>query len=120
LPVSEINSQSPSSAHPTRCVKIRTDPRELTGTLSGTAAAGMQAGIGNVVAGSMFATAQSIAAGGAVPAAVTVAGAGITGITTAAAVGFVPSILSMGTASVSAMGAGIGAVANVTRWQREG
>jgi hypothetical protein len=80
----------------------------------------MQAGIGNVVAGSMFATAQSIAAGGAVPAVVTVAGAGITGITTAAAVGFVPSILSMGTASVSAMGAGIGAVANVTRWQREG
>jgi hypothetical protein len=34
----------------------------------------MQAGIGNVVAGSLFATAQSVAMGGAVPAAVSAAG----------------------------------------------
>lgn len=34
----------------------------------GSAAAGMQAGIGNVVAGSFFAGAQSVGAGGALPA----------------------------------------------------
>jgi len=33
----------------------------------------MQAGIGNVVVGSLFATAQSVAMGGAVPAAVSAA-----------------------------------------------
>jgi hypothetical protein len=34
----------------------------------------MQASIGNVVAGSLFATAQSVAMGGAIPAAVSAAG----------------------------------------------
>ena len=34
----------------------------------------MQAGIGNVVVGSLFATSQSVAMGGAVPAAVSAAG----------------------------------------------
>ena len=63
----------------------------------------------------MFATAQSIAAGGAVPVAVTVAGAGVTGVTAAAAVGFGPSILSVGTTAASALGAGVGVVANMTR-----
>lgn len=42
--------------------------------LLGTMAAGMQAGIGNVVAGSLFATAQSVAMGGAVPGLVSAAG----------------------------------------------
>ena len=37
-------------------------------------AAGMLAGIGNVVVGSLFATAQSVAMGGAVPAVVSAAG----------------------------------------------
>lgn len=68
----------------------------------------MQAGIGNVVAGSLFATAQSIAAGGAIPIAVTAAGAGVTGVSAAAAVGFGPTV-------VSAVGAGLGAAANATR-----
>jgi hypothetical protein len=84
-------------------------------SLSGTAAAGIQAGIGNVVAGSLFATAQSIAMGGAVPLAVTAAGAGITGVTAAAAVSVGPSVLSMGSVAASAVGTGIGVVANITR-----
>jgi hypothetical protein len=37
-------------------------------------AAGLQASIGNVVAGSLFATAQSVAMGGAIPAVVSAAG----------------------------------------------
>lgn len=45
----------------------------------GSAAAGMQAGIGNVVAGSLFAGAQSVAAGGALPAIGSVISAGISG-----------------------------------------
>jgi hypothetical protein len=45
----------------------------------------MQAGIGNVVAGSLFAGAQSVAMGGALPAAITAVGAGATGIVGAAA-----------------------------------
>ena len=81
---------------------------------SGTAAAGIQAGIGNVVAGSLFATAQSIAMGGAVPVAVTAAGTGVTGVTAAAAVGFGPSMISMGTTAASVLGAGVGVVANMT------
>lgn len=68
----------------------------------------MQAGIGNVITGSLFATAQSIAMGGAVPAAVTAAGAGITGMTAAAAANYGSSILS-------AVSAGLGAAANLTR-----
>lgn len=54
--------------------------------LSGSIAAGMQAGIGNVAAGSAFAVAQSIAMGGAIPAVVTAIGAGVgLGVGTAAA-----------------------------------
>ncbi|KAH9980653.1 hypothetical protein BJV74DRAFT_887670 [Russula compacta] len=56
------------------------------GPVAGTTAAGMQASIGNVVTGSLFATAQSIAMGGPVPAVIIVAGAGITGVATAAVV----------------------------------
>jgi hypothetical protein len=37
----------------------------------------MQAAIGNVAAGSLFATAQSVAMGGAIPVAVTAVGAGL-------------------------------------------
>jgi hypothetical protein len=95
-----------------RYVKRRTDQI----TLSGSTAAGIQAGIGaNVAAGSLFAVAQSIGAGGAIPVAVTAAGAGITGITAAAAVGFGPSILSIGTTAASFLGAGVGVVTNMTR-----
>ncbi len=43
----------------------------------GTAAAAIQAGIGNVVAGSLFATAQSVAMGGAIPTVITAIGAGV-------------------------------------------
>jgi hypothetical protein len=54
----------------------------------GSIAAGMQAGIGNVVVGSLFATAQSVAMGGAVPAAVSAAGgaAGAAGAVIAAVI----------------------------------
>lgn len=52
--------------------------------LLGTMAAGMQASIRNVVPGSSFAAAQSIAMGGPVPAVIVVAGAGITGVAAAA------------------------------------
>ena len=44
-------------------------------------AAGMQAGIGNVAAGSLFATAQSVGMGGALlPAATTAIGVGVAGL----------------------------------------
>ncbi|KNZ79983.1 hypothetical protein J132_08299 [Termitomyces sp. J132] len=50
------------------------------GPVAGTLAAGVQAGMGNVVAGSAFALAQSIAMGGAaVPAFGVLAGSGIAG-----------------------------------------
>ena len=43
----------------------------------GTLAAVIQSGIGNVAAGSLFATAQSVAMGGAIPTVVTAIGAGV-------------------------------------------
>ncbi|KAI0062765.1 hypothetical protein BV25DRAFT_1825308 [Artomyces pyxidatus] len=49
------------------------------GPVAGTLAAGMQAGIGNVVAGSSFAVVQSIGMGAAVPAVGQAVGAGIIG-----------------------------------------
>jgi len=55
----------------------------------GSIAAGVQAGIGNVVAGSMFATAQSMAMGGGIPAVVSAIGgigAGAAGTAMAAVV----------------------------------
>jgi hypothetical protein len=62
--------------------EVASNPSELLGT----AAAVIQAGIGNVAAGSAFAVAQSIAMGGAIPAAVTAVGAGLgAGVGTAAA-----------------------------------
>jgi hypothetical protein len=52
----------------------------------GSAAAGIQAAIGNIAAGSGFAVAQSIAMGGAIPVAVTAVGASLgAGVGTAAA-----------------------------------
>jgi hypothetical protein len=51
-------------------IEVASKPFELLGSI----AAGMQAGIGNVVAGSLFAAAQSVAMGGAVPAVVSAAG----------------------------------------------
>ena len=45
--------------------------------LQGSIAAGLQAGIGNVAAGSLFAMAQSVAMGGAIPAVFTAFGAGV-------------------------------------------
>ncbi|KAH9063347.1 hypothetical protein EDB87DRAFT_174282 [Lactarius vividus] len=50
------------------------------GPVAGTAAATMQAGIGNVAAGSLFAMAQSVAMGGAIPAVFTAIGAGLGGL----------------------------------------
>jgi len=47
------------------------------GPVAGTFAAIIQSGIGNVVAGSAFATAQSVAMGGAIPTVVTAIGAGV-------------------------------------------
>jgi hypothetical protein len=73
----------------------------------------MQAGIGNVVVGSLFATAQSVAMGGAIPAAITAIGAGVAGVGGAAvgatAVGATIASASMGAAS--AVGAGLGTAA---------
>lgn len=46
---------------------------------SGTIAAGIQAGIGNVIAGSLFAGAQSVAMGGALPVVGSVIAGGIAG-----------------------------------------
>ena len=51
----------------------------------GSMAAGVQAGIGNVAAGSLFATAQSVGMGGAIPAVVTAVGAGVAGVGAVAA-----------------------------------
>jgi hypothetical protein len=48
-----------------------------TNYIIGTFAAVIQSGIGNVAAGSLFATAQSVAMGGAIPAVVTAVGAGV-------------------------------------------
>ncbi len=53
--------------------------------------------------------------GGAVPAAVTAAGAGLTGVTAAAAASFSSSFLSMGAAAASVVGNDIGLAANLTR-----
>ncbi|KAH9067535.1 hypothetical protein EDB87DRAFT_3643 [Lactarius vividus] len=50
------------------------------GPVAGTMAAGIQAGIGNVAAGSLFATAQSVAMGGAIPSIITAIGAGLGGV----------------------------------------
>ncbi|KAH8994542.1 hypothetical protein EDB92DRAFT_1849784 [Lactarius akahatsu] len=47
------------------------------GPIAGTAAAAIQAGIGNVAAGSLFATAQSVAMGGSIPTVITAIGAGV-------------------------------------------
>ena len=64
----------------------------------------------------MFATAQSIAMGGGVPAVITVISAGTTGITAAAAVkvGLKSSIHHVYTAVASPIGVGIHAVVNKT------
>ena len=66
--------------------KVASNPPELLGTV----AAGIQAGIGNVAAGSAFAVAQSIAMGGAIPAVVTAVGAGVGAAAGAAAAGAGP------------------------------
>ncbi|KAH9081433.1 hypothetical protein EDB83DRAFT_543311 [Lactarius deliciosus] len=50
------------------------------GPVAGTTAATIQAGIGNVAAGSFFAMAQSAAMGGAIPAVFTAIGAGLGGL----------------------------------------
>ena len=50
----------------------------------GTLAAGLQAGIGNVAAGSLFAGAQATAMGAAVPVLGQVIGGGVTGFMSAA------------------------------------
>ena len=54
----------------------------------GSIAAGIQSSIGNVAAGSLFAGAQSVAMGGALPAAVTAVGAGVSGVGAAIVVFF--------------------------------
>jgi hypothetical protein len=67
---------------PKWCGMIRsahTNKLELVGSI----AAGVQAGIGNVVAGSLFAIAQSIAMGGAIPAAISAIFAAFIGIISA-------------------------------------
>ena len=66
-------------------IEATSKPLELIGSI----AAGMQAGIGNVVAGSLFATAQSVAMGGGVPAVISAIGgmgAGAAGAAVAAVV----------------------------------
>ncbi|KAH9050683.1 hypothetical protein EDB84DRAFT_1448351 [Lactarius hengduanensis] len=50
------------------------------GPVAGSAAASMQAGIGNVAAGSFFAMSQSVAMGGPIPAVFTAIGAGLGGL----------------------------------------
>lgn len=47
---------------------------------TGSVAAGLQAGMGNVIAGSLFAGAQSVAAGGALPAVGYVIAGGVSGV----------------------------------------
>ena len=84
----------------------------------GSIAAVLQAGIGSVVAGSLFAVAQSIAMGGAIPVAVIAAGAVITGIMAVAVAsccscflfmgGAIPAaVIAVGAAAASAVGTGI-------------
>ena len=84
----------------------------------GSIAAVLQAGIGSVVAGSLFAVAQSIAMGGAIPVAVIAAGAVITGIMVVAVAsccscflfmgGAIPAaVIAVGAAAASAVGTGI-------------
>jgi len=109
---SEIPTLRPHRLHKKPNFSASTD----WNTLSGTAAAAIQAGIGNVAAGTLFATIQSIAMGGAIPAIFTAISAGITGITAAVAVtvGLGSSLHSMGAAAASAIGAGIDAVVNMT------
>ena len=89
------------------------DPSPAHTNNVGTMAAGIQAGIGNVVAGSLFATAQSVAMGGALPVAVTALGAGVAAVGGAAAgatsVG--ASIASVGMGAATAVGGGIAAAA---------
>jgi len=108
---SEIPTLRPHQLHKKPNFSASTD----LNTPSGTAAAGIQAGIGNVVAGSLFATVQSIAMGGAVPVVITVVSAGVTGITAAVVtVGFGSRIHSMATAAASAIIVGGDAVVNAT------
>lgn len=57
------------------CLFIHSDSRIHAGSI----AAGMQAGMGNVVAGSLFAGAQSVAAGGTLPAIGSIISAGVSG-----------------------------------------
>lgn len=64
-------------------IEAASKPFELLGSF----AAGTQAGIGNVAAGSAFATAQSIGMGGSVPAALSAA-AGVLGAAGAATIAF--------------------------------
>jgi hypothetical protein len=81
---------------------------------TGSVAAGLQSNIGNVVVGSLFATAQSAAMGGGVPAIVTAVGTGIAGVAGAAAgaTSAGAGVVSMGATAASAVGAaGAGAVA---------
>ncbi|KAI9465363.1 hypothetical protein BJY52DRAFT_1221020 [Lactarius psammicola] len=81
------------------------------GPVAGTMAAGIQAGIGNVVAGSLFATAQSVAMGGAIPAVVSAAGAGLGAVGGAVATTSVgASIASVGMGAASAVGASVASV----------
>ena len=75
---------SPQLTGPQDLVESSIYSHEQICNLVGTLAAGAQAGIGNVVAGSVFATAQSVAMGGALPGVITAAGAGIAGVAGAA------------------------------------
>lgn len=63
--------------------------------MSGSLAAALHAGIGNVVAGSLFAAAQTAAMGSGIPVLISVIGGAITGIlgATAAAVGWAFGLL---------------------------
>lgn len=54
----------------------------VAGPVAASIAVGFQSGIGNVVAGSAFATAQAIGMGAAVPAGIYAAAAGLGGVTT--------------------------------------
>jgi len=64
-------------------LSCRTDARPpatlLCYRMSGSLAALLQAGIGNVVAGSLFATAQTAAMGGGIPVLFSLLGGGVTG-----------------------------------------
>ena len=76
--------------------------------LQGSIAAGLQAGIGNVAAGSLFAMAQGVAMGGAIPAVFTAFGAGV-GAAAAAAAG--AGTDDAGTAGADEVAVGEGAAA---------